>query len=284
MMSLRVASSSNHHILQEVEPLDYDNIAYELRGNVAWIFHNRPAARNAESRALLDELDAALSVATADDTVKVIVLAGKGDHFSAGHDLKEAQATRANFTVEERYAYEEKRYYDYALRIWDCPKPTIASVQGACVAGGFMVANMCDIVVASEDAFFADPVCQSLASAAVEVLVHPWVMGLRAAHEFLLTGRRMPAEEALRIGMINRMVPRSELEAATTELSEKVAQAYPFAAKLVKRSLKRTADIQGFRNSLDAHFDTHQLSHVSDEYRMMREGGLAAGISRGKKA
>ncbi|MET3524024.1 enoyl-CoA hydratase [Mesorhizobium abyssinicae] len=231
---------------------------------------------------LLDEMDQALIEAIGDEEVRVIVLAGKGDHFSAGHDLKEAQINRANLTVEQRYAYEEQRYYDYALRIWDCPKPTIASVQGACVAGAFIVANMCDMIVASDDAFFADPVCHSLASAAVEVLVHPWVMGLRAAHEFLLTGRRMPAEEALRLGMINRLVRRAELETATSELADKVAGAYPFATKLVKRSLKRTADIQGFRNALDAHFDTHQLSHVSDEYRKMREGGLAAGISRAK--
>ncbi|MCK1520075.1 enoyl-CoA hydratase [Bradyrhizobium sp. 17] len=264
--------------------MSYDCIAVEQRGAIAWLFHNRPESRNAESRQLLDELDTALANAVKDDSVRVIVIAGKGDHFSAGHDLKEAQATRAGFTVEERYAYEEQRYLDYALRIWDCPKPTIASVQGACVAGGFMVANMCDIVVASTDAFFADPVCKSLASAAVEVLVHPWVMGLRAAHEFLLTGRRMSAVEAHRLGMVNRVVPRADLEVETTTLAEDVASGYPFASKLIKRSLKRAADIQGFRASLLSHFDTHQLSHVSDEYRQMREGGIAAGIARGKEA
>ncbi|MCO5089549.1 enoyl-CoA hydratase [Bosea sp. (in: a-proteobacteria)] len=264
--------------------MNFECISVERRGAVAWLFHNRPEARNAESRQLLDELDAALGEAVANDTVRVIVIAGKGEHFSAGHDLKEAQSSRSAFTVEQRYAYEETRYFDYALRIWDCPKPTIASVQGACMAGGFMVANMCDMMVASEDAFFSDPVCQSLASAAVEVLVHPWVMGLRAAHEFLLTGRRMSAQEAHRLGMVNHVVPRDQLDERTTELAEKVAGAYPFAAKLVKRSLKRAADIQGFRASLQSHFDTHQLSHVSDEYRRMREAGLAAGIARGKGA
>ncbi|CAM5591470.1 Putative enoyl-CoA hydratase EchA13 [Aquamicrobium terrae] len=262
----------------------YETVAVENRGAVAWIMHDRPQVRNAESSQLLDELDAALAAAVADNSVCVVVIGARGDHFSAGHDLKEAQATRAGFTVEERYTYEEKRYFEYALRIWDCPKPTIASVQGACVAGGFMVANMCDMVVASEDAFFADPVCRSLASAAAEVLVHPWVMGLRSAHEFLLTGRRMSAQEALRLGMVNRVVPRDRLEAEVQELAATVAQTYPFAARLVKRSLKRTADIQGFRASLQSHFDTHQLSHVSDEYRHMREEGLAAGIARGKEA
>lgn len=264
--------------------MTYSCISVEQRDAVAWLFHDRPQARNAESRQLLDELDAALQAAVDDDTVRVIVIAGRGDHFSAGHDLKEAQATRADFTVEQRYAFEEKRYFDHALRIWDCPKPTIAAVQGACVAGGFMVANMCDMIVAADDAFFADPVCKTLASAAIEVLVHPWVMGLRQATEFLLTGRRMEAEEAFRIGMVNRVVPRAALYDETTKLAETIASGYPFAAKLLKRSLKRAADIQGFRTSIQAHFDTHQLSHVSDEYRQMRQAGLAAGIARGKSS
>ncbi|UCI31910.1 enoyl-CoA hydratase [Mesorhizobium sp. B4-1-4] len=263
-------------------PMEYTQIAVERRGNVAWLFHDRPGARNAESMQLLDELDHALQSAIDAEDVRVIVVGGKGDHFSAGHDLKEAQAKRAEFTVEERFAYEERRYLGYAMRIWDCPKPTIASVQGACVAGGFMVANMCDMIVASDDAFFADPVCNTLASAAVEVLCHPWVMGLRTAKEFLFTGRRMSAEEAQRVGMVNRVVQRAELEAATTELAEKIAVAPPFATMLTKRSLNRTADMQGFRNALQSHFDTHQLSHVSDEYRRMREQGIAAAISRGR--
>ena len=260
----------------------YTQIAVERRGAVAWLFHDRPEMRNAESSVLLDELDQALREASADDAIRVIVIAGKGEHFSAGHDLKEGQARRQAFTVEERYAYEERRYLEYSLRIWDCPKPTIAAVQGACIAGGFMVANMCDLIVASEDAFFADPVCKTLAASAVEVLLHPFVMGLRAAKEFLYTGRRMGAEEAQRLGMVNRVVPRAELEAATQALAEDIAAAPPFAIKLTKRSLNRAADMQGFRDAINAHFDTHQLAHVSEEFRQVREKGLASAIQRAK--
>ena len=262
--------------------MTYRHIAVERHGSTEWLFHARPGARNAEDSLLLDELDRALAAAVADAEVRVIVIAGQGNHFSAGHDIKEAQATRTGYTVEQRYAYEEQRYYDYALRIWDCPKPTIASVQGACIAGGFMVANMCDMIVAADDAFFGDPVAKSLAAAAVEVLVHPWVMGLRTAHEFLLTGRNMPAAEAHRVGMVNRVVPRAELQAATQALADDVAKAYPFAAKMIKRSLKRTADIQGFRAAVQAHFDSHQLSHASDEYNRLRQAGMSEAIGRGK--
>ncbi len=262
--------------------MSYEDITYEVLGPIARISHNRPQARNAESMRLLQELDDALRRATADPEIRAVILAGTGDHFSAGHDLKEAQVSRADFTVEERWAYEEVHYYEYALRIWDLPKPTIAQVQGACIAGGFMVANMCDLIVASDDAFFADPVCHTLSAAAVEMLVHPWVMGLRAAKDLLFTGRRMGAEEALRIGMVNRVVARAELERETLALAEQVAKAPPFALKLVKRSLNRTLDIQGFRNALAAHFDTHQLSHVSDEFRRTRERGLGQAIQRAK--
>ncbi len=260
----------------------YTQIEYLVQGAIARINHNRPETRNAESQTLLDEMDAALAEAVKDDNVRVIVIGGNGPHFSAGHDLKEAQAKRAGFTAEQRYAYEELRYLDYCLRIWDCPKPTIAKVQGAAVAGGFMVANMCDLIVASDDAFFADPVCRTLAAAAVEVLIHPWVMGLRTAKDFLFTGRRMGMEEALRLGMVNRVVPLAELEAATMKLADEIASAPPFALKLTKRSLNRAFDMQGFRNSLLAHFDTHQLAHLTEEFRAVKEAGLASAIKKGR--
>lgn len=264
--------------------MSYQQIAYEVSGPVARLSHDRPAARNAESQTLLGELDDALREAVADDRVRVLIFDGKGDHFSAGHDLKEAAEKRADFTVEQRWAYEELYYFECAMRIWDCPKPTIAQVHGACIAGGFMVANMCDLVVASDDAFFADPVCQTLGACAVEVLIHPWVMGARKAKEVLFTGRRMPAQEAFEVGMVNKVVPRAELEAETLALANHIANAEPFALKLVKRSINRTLDVQGLRNSLLAHFDTHQLSHVTEAFKTAREKGLASAIARGKSA
>lgn len=262
--------------------MPYTCIESETLGNVARIWHARPEARNAESQALLDELDDALRQASDNDDIRVVIIGGRGDHFSAGHDLKEAQAKRSNFSVEQRWAYEQRRYYDYALRLWDCPKPTIAQVQGACIAGGFMVANMCDLIVASDDAFFADPVSHTLATAAVEVLIHPWVMGLRKAKEMLYTGQRVTAAEAQAIGMVNRVVPRASLEEETLAMARRIAEMPPFAMKLLKRSLNRTLDTQGLRTALAAHFDTHQLSHMSDEFRALRDAGMAKAIDKGK--
>lgn len=262
---------------------EFETVLYRKSNAVAYVSHNRPEARNAESQKLLDELDAAFRLAEADDEVRVIIVAGEGDHFSAGHDLKEAQAKRADFTVEQRWEYESLRYYDYCLRVWDCPKPTIAQVQGACVAGGFMLANMCDIVIASDDAFFADPVTHSLATASIEVLIHPWVMGLRRAKHMLLTGGRLTAAEGLACGMVNRVVSRSQLSDAVLAEAEKIAAAPPFAMRLLKRSLNRTFDVQGMRSALEAHFLAHQISHESEEFAEARARGLATAIGRGKQ-
>ena len=200
--------------------MEFSTLAIENHAAVRRILLARPAQRNAQSQQMLDELMAAFDAAARDDSVKVVVLAGQGAHFSAGHDLKQAEAERSNFTVEERWAYEETRYFDYSLRIWDFPKPTIAQVQGACVAGGFMIANMCDLVVASESAFFSDPVGHTLGAAATEVLIHPWVMGARKAKEMLFTGCKISAQEAHAMGMVNRVVSDAELDEATLALAQ----------------------------------------------------------------
>ena len=262
------------------EPL----LMIEQSGAVRRIWLNRPAARNAQSQQMLDDLDAAFEDARTDAATRVVVLAAKGQHFSAGPDLKQAQAERAEFTVEERWAYEEKRYFGYCMRIWDFPKPTIAQVQGACVAAGFMLANMCDLMVASEDAFFSDPVTHTLGAAATEVLIHPWVMGLRNAKEMLFTGGRLSAADAKAMGMVNRVVANGSLDDETMVLAQKVATAPPFALQILKKSLNRSVDVQGMRQALSAHFDVHQLSHMSEEYRQSKDAGLANALIKGRQA
>lgn len=260
--------------------MPFQTLEIEHHGPVQRILLARPEQRNAQDQQMLDELMAALDQARQDETVRVVILGGAGAHFSAGHDLKQAQAERAHFTVEQRWAYEELRYFDYSLRIWDFPKPTIAQVQGACVAGGFMVANMCDLVVAGESAFFSDPVGHTLGAAATEVLIHPWVMGARKAKELLFTGGRLSAQEAHAIGMVNRVVPDAELAAATLALAHQIAKAPPFGLRLIKRSINRTLDAQGLRTALAAHFDTHELSHLSSGFLDARDRGLAAAIQK----
>lgn len=265
--------------------MDYTEITYEVLGPVLRLCHNRPKQANAESETLLAELDHALARAKADDAIRVVIVGAVGKHFSAGHDLTDPKSVRAGLTAtEDIWAWESEHYMGNALRLWDFPKPTIAQVQGACIAGGFMVANMCDLMVASDDAYFSDPVAHSLGAAAVEVLVHPWVLGLRKAKELLFTGQRIGAAEAKEWGMVNHVVPRAELEEFTLALANKIAAAPPMGMRMLKRSLNRTADIMGFRNAVLAHFDTHQLTHATDEHKAIVEAGMQASMAAARQA
>lgn len=263
--------------------MTYKTLAIENDGFVRRIWLNRGDAANAQTRQMLIELDQAFADASKDDSVRVIVMAGKGKHFSAGHDLKEAQEKRTDFTAEERFEYEDYYYLGYCLNIWYCPKPTISQVQGACVAGGFMLANMSDLIVASDDAWFWDSVMFSMGLAATEILFQPWVMGMRHAKEFLFTGDRITAEDGYRIGMVNKVVPTDELDERTMQIAQRIAKAPPFAMRSLKRSLNRTYDIQGFRNAVDAHFATHQITHSSSEFFAIKEAGMANVIAHNKK-
>ena len=249
-------------------------IAIEHLNKVARVSLNRPQARNAQNTQLLDELHEVFAALREDQGVRVVVLAANGPHFSAGHDLREGQAERAHYGVEQRWVHEEKRFFDYCLEIYDFPKPVVAQVQGACISAGFMMANMCDLIVASESAYFQDPVVHTLAAASVEVLIHPWVLGLRKAKEMLFTGLPVSAAEALQAGMVNQVVPDDQLEAKTLVLAQKIAQAPTFALRLVKRSLNRSVDVQGLRSALNAHFDTHQLTHATGEFAEIKKAGL----------
>ncbi len=258
----------------------FETIRYEQLGQVARITLDRPEVRNAQNVLLLEELDSAMAHAELDDAVRVVILAGSGPSFSAGHDLKEA-VSRGSLGVEERWEHETEHYLRYSLRIWDLEKPTIAQVQGYCVAAGFFLANMCDLIVCAEDAQFGDPVVKRLAAGAGEILIHPWVLGHRKAKEILFTGELIGAQEAYVCGMVNRVVAPDVLEQETLRLAETIAETPPFALRLVKRSINRTLDIQGLRNALSAHFDTHQLSHLTDEWREVVDRGLTSAIRKG---
>ncbi|MFA5495841.1 MAG: enoyl-CoA hydratase [Porticoccaceae bacterium] len=263
--------------------MNYTELTYEIIGNVCRVLHNRPNQANSESENLLAELDDALERAKHDDDVRVLIIGGVGKHFSAGHDLIGGVVTRGHYTPEQHWLWESEHYLGNALRIHDFPKPTIAQVQGACIAGGFMVANMCDLMVAADDAFFSDPVVHSLGAASVEVLVHPWVLGTRKAKEFLFTGEKLSAAEAREWGMVNHVVPRAELEAFTLRLANRIAEAPPIGIRMMKRSLNRHMDIQGFRNAVMAHFDTHILSTSTQEHRDISSQGMRESIGKAKK-
>jgi enoyl-CoA hydratase/carnithine racemase len=237
-----------------------DQILYEAADRVAVITLNRPEVANAQSMELLDDLDAAWTRAAADDEVRVIVLRGNGKHFSSGHDLKGPVPGPEQLTLEWIYKAESRRYLEYSLRWRNIPKPSIAAVQGKCIAGGLLLCWPCDLIVAADNAQFSDPVVR-LGIGGVEYHGHTWELGPRKAKEILFTGRAVTAEEAEKVGMVNRVVPLAELDTATMELARQIAQMHPFALRQAKRAVNQTLDVQGFYAAIQSVFDTHQTGH-----------------------
>jgi enoyl-CoA hydratase len=247
--------------------MSYTTIRYEVDGPVATITMDRPDMANAQDSTLIDELDAAFDRADEDDEVRVVVLAGAGKHFSSGHDLKALVGhiepdkwTQMRETPEGKFRHEQVMYYDRCLKIHDFRKPTIAAVQGSCIAAGLMLACMCDLIVAADDAVFQNPVLR-MTGAGVELLVEPWELGARKAKEFLLTGDKIDAQEAWRLGLVNKVVPRDQLDTAVKEMAEKIALVPPTTAAVVKGSINQMLDLQGQRDAFRYHFMAHHWMH-----------------------
>ncbi|HHX89330.1 MAG TPA: enoyl-CoA hydratase [Paracoccus sp.] len=259
-----------------MEPADLVTTRTPAPG-IAWLTLNRPQARNAQNLALLDALDDAFTAAARDETVRVIVLGAAGKDFSAGHDLREGlfslpperfgqRGAMGGYSEPGRhghYAREAEVYFNRVRRWRDITKPTIAAVQGNCIAAGLMLAWACDLIVAADDARFSDPVV-AMGVAGVEWFAHPWEMGPRRAKELLMTGDPFTAEDARASGMVNHVVPRAGLDAFTLDLAQRIAAKPAFALRMIKESVNSTLDIQGQRAALEMAFRIHQLCHAQN--------------------
>ncbi len=247
----------------------------EPADDIARIVMNRPEARNAQNLEMTYELDAAFDRAIADDRIKVIILAGADPHFSSGHDLRQSGEKKLgrDFPIistwggfdepgaHGRFAREQEIYLQATRRWRNLSKPTIAAVQGRCIAGGLMLAWACDLIVASDDAQFCDPVV-TLGVCGVEWFVHPFELGPRKAKELLWTAESWSAAEAHRLGMVNHVVPRAELAGFTLALAAKIAAKPAFAVKLTKEAVNRSVDLMGQNDAIEQAFALHHLCHA----------------------
>ncbi len=254
-----------------------ETVKVERDGGIVRIRMNRPDKRNAQNPTLINEMDAAFMAAGADPDVRVIVLSGEGPSFSGGHDLEYPGYDRRRYTYQTRLDMERELFVDKMLRIRNLPKPTIAQVHGHCVAAGLMLACMCDLIVCDESARFQDPVV-TMSMIGVQLLVEPWEIGARKAKELLWTAEALSAQEAHRLGLVNRVVPVGELEAATTALAERIAAMPPFAVRATKKSINDALDFMGQGQSWEHHFLLHVAGKRSEEYdqfwtAMEAEGG-----------
>jgi enoyl-CoA hydratase len=269
-------------------------VLYEAVGGVAWITMNRAQFNNAQNGQMTYALDDAFTRAVRDDEVGCIVLAGNGKHFSAGHDIgTPGRDLHHEFDkrlllpphtnkpgAELLYAREQEQYLGMCLRWRDISKPTIAMVQGACIAGGLMLAWVCDLIVASEDAFFQDPVNPMMGIPGVEYFAHAYELPPRVAKEFLLLGERMTAQRAYSFGMVNRVVPREELREAVAAMAAKLAGQPRLGNWLTKQAVNHVEELRGKRTAMDAVFHMHHFAHAQND---LVSGSSIAGVD-GKSA
>ncbi|MFP6814423.1 MAG: enoyl-CoA hydratase [Pseudomonadales bacterium] len=255
---------------------EFETIRYERPGeHVARIMLAREKSRNAQNTQMLYEMDAALDTAMLDDDVHVVIIGADGPHFSSGHDIKGGGGGIGAYGPpkmgvggfsrpgqEGHMAKEQEVFLGFCWRWRNMPKPTIASVQGKAIAGGLMLVWPFDLIVASEDAQFSDPVV-TFGVNGVEYFVHAWEVGHRKAKEMLFTGESISAQEAKELGMVNRVVRREDLESETLALAEKIARQPSMGLKLAKLSVNQSLDAQGMYTAIQSAFGLHHLGHAN---------------------
>ena len=260
------------------QPDEQDIVRYEAADGIAWITMNRPEYHNAQNGKMTYLLDDSFKAAVADDEVKVIVLRGEGKHFSAGHDIgtpgRDVHLSQDRVTMwydhankeggEFLYVREAEAYLGMCRRWREIPKPTIAAVQGACIAGGLMLAWVCDLIVATDDAYFSDPVVR-MGIPGVEYFAHPYELNPRIAKEFLFTGNKMGAERAYQMGMVNQISTRESLIDDVTALATKIAAMPRLGLALTKQAINNVEDLQGKRSAMEAAFAWHHFTHVHND-------------------
>jgi enoyl-CoA hydratase len=251
-------------------------------GRVRRLTMNRPKALNALNSELIEALSAALRDAAADDAVSVLILRGAGRAFCAGYDLNED----ASDQLMDSSAWHRVLRHDTVrmLEIVDHPKPVIASVHSYCLAGGTDLMLACDLAVVAEDSYFGY-VDIRFGSGVVSMFL-PWVVGVRTAKELLFTGEdRVPADEALRIGLVNRVVARDRLDDETLALAEDIAKNEDFVVQTTKRAVNRAWDVAGFRAAIEANTELDTIIETANlparaEFReITQRDGLKAAIA-----
>ncbi|MGZ8178582.1 enoyl-CoA hydratase [Williamsia sp. SKLECPSW1] len=257
---------------------DSQPVAYEVADGVAYVTLNRPEYRNAQNSVMTYSLDAAFVRAVDDAAVTVIVLRANGKHFSAGHDIgtpeRDVHVHYPNTASlywdhtdrtggDQRLARELEVYVGMCRRWREIPKPVIAQVHGACIAGGMMLAWICDFIVASDDAFFSDPVAR-MGIPGVEYFAHAFVLGPRRAKELLFTGKRFTAAQAAEWGMVNHVVPRDDLQSTVDGIAAEITQMPQLGLALCKKAVNICEDQMGLRNAMDSVFGWHHFAHSAN--------------------
>jgi enoyl-CoA hydratase/carnithine racemase len=242
---------------------------------------NRPEKRNALDNLLRGEIFDALRAADRDERVRVSIVRGAGTCFSAGYDLSADLAADRPYETAGGDGNWARHVVEGWFAIWDLAKPVIAQVHGYCLAGGSELAAACDLVYVAEDAQIGYPPVRLMSPP--DTQFHPWLAGMRAAMEMMLTGDSISGSEAARIGLANRAFPATELGERVLDIAERVARIPSELQQLNKRSVHRAMEIMGLRAAVRAGTEIQALAfhqRASIEYRQEVKTNLKQALDR----
>jgi enoyl-CoA hydratase/carnithine racemase len=263
--------------------MTYEYLLVESADKVATITLNRPEKHNALSQGLLAELRDALDRIEGDKEVRVVVITGAGRQaFSTGFDLNPRELATDTPQDEADWNRLIKLNFDTLLRIWNLRQPVIAAVNGHAVAAGSNLALICDITLAAENATFGEPEIRHYALSPLLLLPY-FANNSKVMHYLYYSGDTIGAEEALKLGLISKIVPQGQLLSEAQRIARRIAQVPAYAVQLTKRSIKAAYDMMGFKNAMELHrandalvIDASQIEEKRQLMRPLMEKGLKA--------
>ena len=262
----------------------FQNVIYERRDAVAYLTLNRPGKLNALNAGMVSDLQEALDVVAADPDVRVAIITGAGRAFSAGFDITpDPDAPSPHKGTPDIWRGHLQELIDTFMKVWDCPKPVIAAVNGYALGGACELVQVCDVKIASDRAVLGEP--EIRAGFGPPLLITPYSVNLAAAKELLLTGDTVDAHEAARLGLVNRVVPHDDLMAECERVARKICLISQVGIKMTKVAVNRALENMGFLNAVSQNlelmtiFDT-STSPEQDEFNAIAaEKGLRAALN-----
>jgi enoyl-CoA hydratase len=265
-----------------MERRELDTVIYEKEPPLARIILNRPERANAQNSAMVWDVEKTLKDAEADYEIKVVVLKANGKGFCAGHDVGAGGPSYPEFAeaadAGHPWGGPATLFLWPVLHLWEFQKPTVAAVHGYCLGGGTYFALLNDIVIASDDAYFQMPLIQGLGFPGGETMIEPWVMmNFHRAYEYLYLSQTLDAREAHRQGMVNRVVPRDELDSTAEVVAHQIAQAPLSVLMGVKAGVKRAWESMGMRVHIQSHLQVMQLVGRAGDVAAWRQENVDKG-------
>jgi enoyl-CoA hydratase len=264
-----------------MERRDLATVVYEKDGPVARIILSRPGKANAQNSAMVWDVENCLKDAEADYAIKVVLMKASGDGFCAGHDIGSALTFPEFVQAREAghpWGGSDTLFLWPVLHLWEFSKPTVAAVHGYCLGGGTYFALLHDIVVAADDAYFQMPLPQGAGLPGAETMVEPWVfMNFHRAYEYLYLSQTIAAPEAERLGLVNRVVPRADLDQTAETIARQIAQAPLSVLMGIKAGVKRAWETMGMRVHLQSQFHIMWQVAAAGDVAAWREENIERG-------